>query len=239
MNKKPLQMKTMSDKKAIRYKKAVCFLVVAFLIFECIMLSGCNVEKRIQRKEDNAVDLVNTKPRLQERVVGPYWDAHPRDTNPKIIISPPKTITVHVPQLIRDTSGRQAMIDSIKNAHERDIDPGKIAADAYDLGWDECEKKYLANTLKVQCPPDTTKQYTLTAEMNRWKDSANKKDKDLSFKNGESKEKDATIKRLERSIVVRDVIAGILLALLLLSAFFNVKGLISKIPIPSILKMNK
>lgn len=163
----------------IRERKRTLFWATIF--FMVTFLCGCSIEK----KADNAIDLVNTKTRWQERVVGPYLDAHPRDTTPKIILGPERI--VEVPKLViqADTAAirkaKQQIIDSLKDAK----DCGEAAINAYDMGYEQAEKDYQAQKQEVRCPPDTTKVYYLTAELTRAKDSLRSKDVTIGHKDGQ------------------------------------------------------
>lgn len=201
-----------------------------------VVLCSCNPQKRIERLDNKAIERVNAKASLQVPIVNAYLQAHPIDTTPRIIISEPKTVTVYNEKLVKDTTGRQRLIDSTIEANEKKLDLPKVAADAYDLGWDECEKQYLANPIKAKCPPDTTKQYTLISEIRRWQDTSHAKDKVISNLQGQNDTNKETIQQDKKDNAKKDWYLVGALVLLGLSAFFNIKGLVTKISLPSILK---
>jgi len=164
------------------WQKIILFTLLSALVIA--LLCACNTEKKIARDDQKSVDRVNAKAPLQIPVVNAYLQGHPIDTATKIILSPGKEIIVHQTKIVKDTSGRQQLIDSVKKAHENELNCGQAAADAYDLGWDECEKQYLANKIKAKCPPDTTKLSFMTSETRRWQDSFHLKDKEGATKDG-------------------------------------------------------
>lgn len=229
-------MKTWSDISPI-WKKILVMLAILMVAFlASMLLSGCNAEKAAARKDEKYINYVNASAKRQIPVVNAWKTANPQDTAVKLIISEPKLITVYNEKLVKDTTGRQRLIDSVKQAHEKEIDCGKAAQDAYDLGWDECEKQYLANPIKAKCPPDTTKQYTLLSEIRRWQDTSNAKDKIISNLQGQNDTNKETIQQEKKDNAKKDWYLVGALVLLGLSAFFNIKGLITKISLPSILK---
>ena len=146
------------------------------------LFSRCSEVKKDQR----AVNRVNANANLQNQVVNPWMQAHPQDTTPKITVDTPKTITVYNTQLVKDTTGRQRLIDSVKEANIKEIDCGKAATDAYDLGYEQAEKYYLDNPIKAKCPPDTTKLFYMTSQVRRWQDSSAQKDKEISYYKGKN-----------------------------------------------------
>ena len=218
------------------YWKKRLLILAALLVALLFWLCSCNPEKQAARKDEKYINYVNASSKRQLPVVNAYKTAHPEDSTVKLIISEPKLITVFQDKLVKDTTGRQRLIDSVKQAHEKEIDCGKAAQDAYDLGWDECEKQYLANPIKAKCPPDTTKQYTLLSEIKRWQDTSHAKDKVIANLQGQNDTNKETIQLDKKDNAKKDWYLVGALVLLGLSVFFNVKGLITKIPIPSFLK---
>lgn len=172
--------------------------VILLLVLGAI-LNSCSIGKRQQRLDEKAVNRVNANALLQQRVVSPYMDAHPQDTTPKVFVDTPKIITVPIIKLVKDTTGRQHLIDSVKQAHEKDIDCGNASANAFDLGYEQAEKYYLDNPIKAKCPPDTTKLYYMTSQVRRWQDSSHLKDKQISYHKGReeaiSEQTDKTIRQ--------------------------------------------
>lgn len=179
--------------------KNVSIWYLCFIIAFCIFV-GCNAQKQIQRKDNAAVERVNSKSSLQTPVVNEWLKAHPQDTTPRIIVSEPKVITIYQNKLIRDTTGRKRLIDSVLKASQDTVGCAEAAQDAYDLGYEEAEKKYLSIPFKVNCPPDTTKTYFMTTEINRWKDSASGKSILLGYKNGRIDVLNQQIKEQDKKI---------------------------------------
>lgn len=153
------------------YWKKRLLILAALLVALLFWLCSCNPEKQAARKDEKYINYVNASAKRQLPVVNAWKTANPQDTAVKLIISEPKLITVYQDKLVKDTTGRQRLIDSVKQANEKEIDCGKAATDAFDLGYEQAEKYYLANPIKAKCPPDTTKQIQLTSEIRRWQDS--------------------------------------------------------------------
>lgn len=206
------------------------FLLLVWVVL--MLFSRCNPAKQIQRKDDAAVNRVNASAPLQARVVGPYLDAHPQDTTTKIIVSDPKIITVQVPKLVTDTTGRKRLIDSVIKANQDTIGCEKAAKQAYELGYDECEKYYLSHPIKANCPPDTTKQIQLTSEIARINDSLNLYKQKLSFSQGQSADKDTQITEDKKSLSTKNWLIFGLIAASGVSLFFNVKSLLKNVVNP-------
>lgn len=214
-----------------RLIRTVFYILAVALIIFCIVMffSSCNPEKKIERDDQKAVNRVNAKAPLQIPVVNAYLAAHPIDTTPRLIVSAPKIINIEVPKLIKDTTGRQRLIDSTITANKKELDCGKAARDAFDLGYDEAEKYYLVNPIKVQCPPDTTKTYFLTSQINNLTDSVNSYKQQLSFKQGQlealSETSQSQKKDIEKWLIFFIISAVVNLVLLILL----IKSYLSKI----------
>lgn len=201
-------------------------LLLAVLVFIVWLIFGCSEVK----KDQKAVNRVNANANLQLPVINAYLAAHPIDTTPKVILSAPKIIYVNVPQLIKDTTGRQHIIDSITKVNAKELDCKQAAIDAYDLGYDECEKYYLSHPVKGTCPPDTTKINYLTSEVRRWQDSSHTKDKTISNLAGQNDTNLETIRQDKKDSSKKDWYLIFALVALGLSAFFNVKSIFTKLP---------
>ena len=206
-------------------KRVKIALLIALAVFiAALLFSSCNPEKIAARKDTAAVNRVNASEPLQQQVVSKLDDAHPKDTSVKV--SPPKTIYVNNDVLVRDTNYERFLIDSLKKELAKDTvkDCAQAAIEAYDLGYDQAEKQYLAHPVKVIVPGDTT--ITDHSEADRWRDSTNKayqvianRDGMIGVLNTEIKNKDGTISSL------RWIITGILV-LLALAIFFDFKKVI-------------
>lgn len=168
-------------KEDIEHHVKVLLMAVLFALVSSF-ITGCSIAK----KDAAAVERVNAKASLQIPVVNAYLQAHPIDTTPRIILSEPKIVTVYNEKLVKDTTGKQRLIDSVKESHEKEIDCGKAATDAYDLGYDQAEQYYLSHPVKVTCPPDTTKTYFLTSEIRRWQDSSRLKTNGINYIKGKN-----------------------------------------------------
>lgn len=168
-------------------------LILAFLLF---LLSSCSQAKLGQ----NAVNRVNADATLQDKVVSKWFDTHPIDTTPRIFVSPPKIIEVPTPKIVRDEAALKASIDSFKATLDTTKDCGEAAMDAFNLGYEQAETKYLSQKTKVSCPPDTTKIYYLTHELNRWKDSAKSKSELISYQKGQLDTRNETLKQQSQKI---------------------------------------
>jgi len=147
------------------YIIALLLLLVGLLFF----LVSCSEAKKGQK----AVNRVNADANLQDQVVGKWFDTHPIDTTPRIVVSPPKIVEVKTEKIVRDEAALKAAIDSFKSTLDTTKDCGEAAMDAFNLGYEQAENKYLSQKTKVPCPPDTTKIYFLTHELNRQKDTIN------------------------------------------------------------------
>lgn len=219
-----------------RILKAIFFIVVVAVII--FFVSGCNVEKRAIRQQDKAYGITVSTPRTFTDAINLWFSIHKQDTSVKVIITEPKVIEVKVPQLMKDTTGRQHLIDSVRKANEKEIDCGRAASDAYDLGWDECEKEYLANPVKAKCPPDTTRILQLNSEIRRWQDSSTQKSKELAAKDGIIQElrSSASENKSEISSLKWKLVGAIFGGILLLIISHVGRSYISKLSIPSFLK---
>lgn len=166
------------------------------LLLAITLFIGCSEIKKGQR----AVNRVNADANLQDKVVSKWFDTHPIDTNPRIVVSPPKIIEVPTEKIIRDAAAIKAAIDSFKATLDSAKDCGEAAMDAFNLGYEQAETKYLSQKTKVPCPPDTTKIYYLTHELNRWKDSAKSKSELIAYQNGQLDTRNETLKQQSQKI---------------------------------------
>ncbi len=209
-------------------KRLTIVLIVIVTIMAIFCLHGCNPDKELQRKNNKYVNYVNSNAILQLRVDSAYQSTHPKDTTTTKTVGQPKIIYVNNAFAVKDTARERFVIDSMKNVLKADtvIDCGEAAANAYDLGYEECEKYYKSHPIKVECPPDTTTNGVDHTEADRQKAIAANLQLTLSNINGQLTVKNAQISD-QKSIIVKMVIGLILLfALLILVLILKFKNII-------------
>lgn len=171
-------------------------IIVSIIVLIWVLFSGCSESKKAQK----AFDYVNTHPDLLNKTVSNWMDINKVDTTPKVIVSPPKIIEVPTQKIVRDEAAIKSAIDTFKATLDTTKDCGEAAMDAFNLGYEQAENKYLSQKTKAECPPDTTKVYYLTHELNRWKDSAMEKSNLNNYQRGQLDSKNETIKQKDEKI---------------------------------------
>ena len=205
------------------YWKKRLLILAALLVALLLYLCGCTSEIK---KGQKAVARVNADANLQNQVAAKYLEHTPCLT-PIVkdsIVTKHDTITTEKKVLIpvKLTEYKTKTLDTI-------IDGISVYVDSTGITVKNLNQKEVYTKTIYQTKVDQTRVNNLT-------DSLNAAYQQLEFKKGQLQSLSDTSNAKSKTIEKQGWIIVLLGVLLGLSVFFNVKGLITKIPIPSFLK---
>ena len=219
-------MKTWNDISPIWKKILVVLAILMVAFLASMLLSGCNAEKAAIRKQDRAFGITISTPRTFAQAAAIWLKINPCLT-PIIkdsTVIKHDTITtekkVFIPYI--NTQYKTKVIDTI-------IDGISVYVDSTGITVKNLNQKEVYTKTIYQTKVDQTRVNNLTDSLNDLAQRYQFKQGQLQSLNDTSNAKNKTIEKKDGLIILLGILLG-------LSVFFNVKGLITKIPLPSILK---
>lgn len=116
-----------------------------------IVINACNPAKKLAKEQTKSLNIVVTNDSLLSAAYDIWARNHPQVIQKtEIITTPGAPMLIKIP--IRDTAYERHLIDSL-TADKKNC--GEAAAEAYDLGYEFAEKKYLKQIADNPCPSST------------------------------------------------------------------------------------
>ena len=194
------------------------------LIVAAVFVYGCNVAKKNERKDKEALERVTAKKSLLDQAAAQYIDNHPPVIHTNTITTPGAPIPVLTP--VRDTARERRIVDSVKALKK---ECGDAAKEAFNLGYEEAQDKFIKIIAETPCPPSTKTVETDLTEIKRLQDIINQLKVQAARAEGHAAATTEQLKESKNETANRSWVILGLVALLAVSLYLHISGLIPKL----------